>query len=113
MDLVGVLAARIGGAEVLEKQVRVACDGGEDVIEVVSDAAGEPADRFHLLGLPQLLLQLDALRDVPPDSEDADEPALVELVSRGELADAVVGFRGSDAELTGGAEPGAERPSRP
>ncbi len=33
----------------------------EQVVEVVRDAAGEPADRLHLLRLPQLLLQPPAL----------------------------------------------------
>ena len=35
-------------------QVGVAEDGGEHVVEVVRDAAGEPPDRFHLLRLAQL-----------------------------------------------------------
>jgi hypothetical protein len=33
----------------------------------VRDAAGEPADRFHLLGLPQLLFQFLAVGDVEND----------------------------------------------
>ena len=35
-------------------QFRVADDGGEEVVEIVRHAAGEVADRFHLLRLPQL-----------------------------------------------------------
>jgi len=76
----------------------------------VGDPARQPADRFHFLGLPQLLLELDALRDVAPDAQDADEPSLVELGSRGELSDAVVALRGPDAELAGGAELAAYHP---
>ena len=41
----------------------VAQDDGQDVVEVVRDAAGQPADRLHLLELPELLL---ALRAAPP-----------------------------------------------
>jgi len=76
----------------------------------VGDAARQAADRFHFLGLPQLLLELDPLRDIAPDAEDADEPSLVELGSRGELSDTVVALRGPDAELAGGAELTAYHP---
>ena len=44
-------------------------DDGEDVVEVVGDAAGQLADRLHLLGLAQLLLELDALGHVAADEE--------------------------------------------
>src|SRR2546422_4546311 len=37
----------------LEQQVHVARDRGEDVVEVVRDAAGEPAHGLHFLGLAQ------------------------------------------------------------
>ena len=37
----------------------------EHVVEVMRDAAGELADRLHLLGMPQLLLGRDFLRQVP------------------------------------------------
>ena len=110
VDLIGVLTTGIGGAEVLEQEIRVAGDGREDVVEVVGNAARQAADRFHLLGLAQLLLELDALRDVAPDAQDADEPALVELRSRGKLSDAEVAFGGADAELAGGAELAAHHP---
>ena len=33
-------------------------DGHEQVVEIVRDAAGEPADRLHLLRLAQLLVAL-------------------------------------------------------
>ena len=39
-------------------------DDGEHVVEVVRDAAGELADRLHLLRLPQLLFGRELLRDV-------------------------------------------------
>src|SRR6266516_7833106 len=71
-DLIGILAAGIRGGEVLEEEVRIARDRREDVVEVVRDAARQPAHRFHLLGLPQLLLELNALRDIAPDSQDTD-----------------------------------------
>ena len=43
------------GAELAEQQLAVAHDDGQQVVEVVGDAAGQPAHRLHLLGLPQLL----------------------------------------------------------
>ena len=46
------------------RQVDIAEDGGEQVVEVVRDAAGEPADRLHLLRLPQRVLGQLALRDL-------------------------------------------------
>ena len=40
------------------KEVAVGEDGGDQIVEVVGDAAGEPANRLHLLGLAQMLLAL-------------------------------------------------------
>ena len=34
-------------------------DHGQDIVEVVRDAAGELAERFHLLGLPDAVLRRD------------------------------------------------------
>ena len=66
-------------ADVEEQRVAVARDDGEEVVEVVGDAAGEPADRLHLLRLPELLLQMRvrvrggaAIADVAGDAEDPD-----------------------------------------
>src|SRR6202166_3966246 len=56
----------------LEKHFAVGQDAGQDIVEVVCDAAGEPPDRFHFLGLTQpllesrvLVLRALALGDVP------------------------------------------------
>jgi hypothetical protein len=45
-------------------EIGVTGDDGEDVAEVVRDAAGEPADRLHPLGAAKLLLEPCALRHV-------------------------------------------------
>ena len=50
-------------------------DHGQQVVEVVGDAAGQPADRLHLLGLAQLLLQLQALGDVFLDGDEVRDGA--------------------------------------
>ena len=46
----------------IDRQPGEAEDGGEEVVEVVRDAAGKPADGFHLLRLLQLAL--DRLADL-------------------------------------------------
>src|SRR2546427_302613 len=50
---------RVGAllGESLRDQLGVRQDDGEQVVEVVGNPAGELADRFHLLGLAQLLLE--------------------------------------------------------
>ena len=53
----------------------VAGDAGQDVVEVVGDAAGELADRLHLLGLAQLLLERAPLRHVLRDGLEAVDRA--------------------------------------
>ena len=52
----------------------MAADDGEDVVEIVCDAAREAADGFHLLGFAQLLLERGAKRDV---LDDGDREVLV------------------------------------
>ena len=50
------LAARRRRQVLAEEQLAVAEDDGEQVVEVVGHAAGQPSDRLHLLGLAELLL---------------------------------------------------------
>ena len=58
LDLHDVLEGRIGRAVVGEQQVAVADDRLQHIVEVVRHAAGELADRVHLLRLGELLLHL-------------------------------------------------------
>ena len=51
-------------ADALQQELAVAGDHHEQIVEVVGDAAGEPADGFHLLRLAELLLQGAAFGDV-------------------------------------------------
>ena len=64
LDLHDVLEGRIGRPVVGEQQVGVADDRLQHVVEVVRDAAGELADRVHLLRLGELLLDLAQLGGV-------------------------------------------------
>ena len=53
-------------ADAHREQIQTADDAGEQVVEIMSQAAGELADRFHLLRLAQLLFQQRlGLRGVP------------------------------------------------
>ena len=69
-DLGDVLRFRALHPDVVEQQIAVAEDRGQEIIEVVRDAAGQLAERFHLLRTQHLILQLLALGDV---HERADE----------------------------------------
>jgi len=53
LDLLHVLPQRIIFRDLVHHQIAVAQNGGQQVIEVVSHAAGEKTDRFHPLGLLQ------------------------------------------------------------
>ena len=50
--------------ELVEQDLGVAADDHEQIVEVVSDAAGEAADGFHFLGLAELIFEDAALGDV-------------------------------------------------
>jgi hypothetical protein len=56
-----LLDARLA-CELRAQQLRVSEDRGQDVVEVVRNAARQRADRLHLLRLPQLLLQPFSMR---------------------------------------------------
>ena len=54
----GELGAELmAGAEFVLSQLRVTNDDGEQIVEIVRDTAGEPADRLHLLRVPKLFIQ--------------------------------------------------------
>ena len=57
LDLHDVLERRIGRLVRVEQEVGRHHDGGQHVVEVVRDAAGELADRLHLRALVDLVLQ--------------------------------------------------------
>ena len=43
-------------------------DDGQDIVEIMRDAAGELADRFHLLGLPDAVLGRDLVGEVADEA---------------------------------------------
>ena len=67
------------GLAFIRHEGEVAEDGGEQVVEIVRDAAGGDAERFELLVFAPLFLRMLPLGDVAKDEHDAD--LLVELVA--------------------------------
>ena len=75
LDLHDVLEGRIGRPVIGEQQIGIADDRGQHIVEVMRDAAGELADRLHLLALREILLQRALLGGV--EREDRRARALV------------------------------------
>jgi hypothetical protein len=67
------------------QQAQVHHDGGENVVEIVGDAAGELADGLQLLHLAELRFQLPALGDVGEHGEGA--AVLAGVVEQGRPGD--------------------------
>ncbi len=75
VDLQHVEPALVVVADRPQQQLGVPDDGREEVVEVVGDAAGELADRLHLLRLPELFLQDLLLGHVPDVDQEVQRPA--------------------------------------
>src|SRR3989449_10956581 len=58
LDLLRLRVLRVVGTERPAQEIHGDEDGGEQVIEVVGDAAGHAAQGIHLLGMTQPLLEL-------------------------------------------------------
>ena len=71
LDFLEVGALPTVGDAIGEQQLRVAEDRGEQVVEIVRDAAGEAADAFDLLGLRKPLFEQPAVGDVTSDAQVA------------------------------------------
>src|ERR1043166_8658692 len=71
LDLLQVGLGPEAGGEIGAGGAEVAEDRGEDVVEVVGHPAGETADRFHLPGLEQVVLEPEPGGDVPVDGVGA------------------------------------------
>ena len=92
LDLHDVLERRIGRLVRVQEEVVRHHDGGQHVVEVVRDAAGELADHVHLLRLVDLVLQRAPLGGLQHVNDRGFGLALV-LLDRGdeELAPALLG----------------------
>ena len=83
------------GRQRRQTELQAARDGGEEIVEVVRDAAGQPSDRLHLLRLDQLAFELLSIRDVRERHQDLREGAA--HVTDGLRGDAEVEARSIDA----------------
>ena len=57
------------------RQRNIAENAGQNVVEIMGDAAGEQAERFQFAGLVQFDFQLPILRDVATDERDSGDAA--------------------------------------
>ena len=87
LDLLDVGTQRIRRPKSAGDHVAIAANRGEQIVEVVRDAAGEPAHRLHLERLMQLLLAVaerffggDAFGDVARIDDDAVDRGVIEHV---------------------------------
>src|SRR5207253_436955 len=60
-----------------QEQTRIALDDGEDVVEVVGDAAGQLAYGVHFLAAPQLRLEQHAICNVLHGPHELSDPPLI------------------------------------
>ena len=74
LDLLGIAPQRVVVAQLPQQDLGVAADGLDQVVEVVGDAAGEAADRLHLLHALQtdLALEQPFLGDLAQDGRRED-----------------------------------------
>src|SRR2546426_476937 len=75
---VGHRVARVARWKIPEEELRVAEDGGEQVVEIVGDATRELTDGFHLLRLPELLFEMPLFADVALGTPDTHQPSLLD-----------------------------------
>ena len=99
LDLHDVLEGRIGGPVIVQQQIGIADDRSEHIVEVMRHAAGQLADRLHLLRLREILLQRALLGRVERVEHHAARFARVlgrreEQARRGPAFDADVERRG-------------------
>ncbi len=120
------IAVRLGdapGGDAGAQQFQRAHDAGEHIVEVVGDAAGQLAHRFHLLrleqglaGLFQRQLGIAPLGDVAGDLGIADEGAILVVDSiqqhGGEEALAILADAPAFLLILAGERGGGERPVR-
>ena len=84
LDLHDVLERRIGRPVRVEQEVGRHHDGAEQIVEVVRDVAGEPADRLHLLLLGDLVLERALLRGLERVDDRRLLIALLLVLDRGD-----------------------------
>ena len=74
-NLLDVGPRRMARRHFAERELGVAGNRGQRVVEIVRDPASQPADRLHFLRLPQLILELPSIGDVLHRADHARRPA--------------------------------------
>ena len=74
-----VAPERALGRELQQEELASPGDHGQEIVEVVGDAAGEPPDRLHLLGLAELRLERPHGGEIAHDDDDPEVLALAAL----------------------------------
>ena len=102
-DWISTRSCRSGSSvgHVVEHQVAVAENRRQQVVEVVRDAAGELADRLHLLRLAQLLFELAALGDVARVDDDGADRRIAEAIDADAFHDPPVAVGVLEAHFAG------------
>ena len=83
-DFFDVVANRVAILEVDHGESGVTGDGGEEVVEIVGDAAGEATGRVEGLGFAAAIFDLESVSDVDAGADDVGKAAVL-------VAKAVVG----------------------
>ena len=100
-DFLEIGSERVVERDVVEHQVAVAEDRGEQVVEVVGHAAGELANGVHLLRLAQLIFQLATLREVADVDDDRADGTIGEPVDGDAFHDAPRSVRVMESRFSG------------
>jgi hypothetical protein len=108
LDLHDVGEGRVAGLEAHQQQVAEADHRGQQIVEIVRDAAGQLADRLHLLRLGELDFEVLLLGDVDEMQHQAAVAAL-DAVEPAEEHDAGLVARPLRRTSTGPAAPSRRR----
>ena len=68
-----------------ECELRVTGDRGQRIVQIVGDAARQPADGLHFLGVAQLIFEVPAIRDVLDRADHANGLSVVAAENVGAL----------------------------
>src|SRR2546421_11699850 len=78
-------------SQLVEEQIAVAENGGEEIVEVVSDTAGQLAEGFHFLRTNELILELFSRRDVHERTDETHRLAVPIANDGGALKEIEIG----------------------
>ena len=68
-----------------DRELRVTGDRGQRIVQIVGDAARQPADSLHFLGMAQLIFELPVIRDVLDRADHANGLSVVAAENVGAL----------------------------